>query len=164
MDRLQHRSRSSFTPREKGNRKSAATSSRGKKQDTIRARIHAALDIEGSKLTITSSGDDSGIANDKVSQPLASGPYVLAFRVKTTGDGRGEVYYSVDSKVTLPRATRIEPDVPSDRQWHELKVDLKTTEIIHALRLELYDGEGSATIDGLRLENAAGKILRSWPN
>jgi hypothetical protein len=151
------------TGEKKGKQKSSASASRGNKQDAIRARIHTALDIVGSNLTITSSGDDPGIAIDKISQPIASGPYVLAFRVKATGNGQGEVFYSVDPKVTLPKATRIELDVPSDGQWHEVKVDLKTTETIHALRLDLCEGEGTATIDGLRLESAAGETLRSWP-
>jgi arylsulfatase len=130
----------------------------------IRARKNTQLDITNGQLQLTFTGDDPGIAIDRMEPTIASGPYRLTFRLSSQATGDGEVFYTTDAKTSLPRGQHIVFGVTKDGQWHEVQLDLDTDGRIHALRLDVSTGSGRATIADLELHDADGKLLAKWPN
>ncbi len=122
------------------------------------------MQIVETEIRLTSSGTDSGIAIDRIPGDPPKGPYVLSFRLRSQAGGSGEVFFTVDEKTNLPNGEHLEFDVIHDGQWHEMDLDLQTTETIKALRLDVCSQSGDSTIDQLQLRDASGKSLIRWPS
>lgn len=139
----------------KGTRKSKA--------DSIRARKETRVNIAGTQLHQDFTGNDSGIAIDRIRAIGKSGPYRLTFRLRASAGEMGELYYQTDPKLTLPKSDRLEFAIAADGKWHDIELRLDTDKTILGLRLDTGDRAGSSTIADLTLRDALGKTLRSWP-
>ena len=135
----------------------------------IRARKNTRLNIVDNELRLQFRGEDPGIAIDLRRHRLPPGPYRVTFRLRGGcggsggSGGSGELYYTTDPKVSLPQGTRIEFDIPSDEEWHEVKVDLSSNRTLCQLRIDVCDGPGEATIRNLALLGKNDRLLVSWP-
>ncbi|TWU48682.1 Arylsulfatase [Rubripirellula tenax] len=139
------------------------TEKAAKKPRTIRARKNTEMEISDGKLNLTFTGDDPGLAIDRLPETLPAGPYVLAFRLRSNAKGDGELFFTADPEITLPDGTRVEFPVDPDNKWHEYRVRIQTTDRIDKLRLDICDGPGNATIEQLRLTNETDETLVAFP-
>lgn len=108
------------------------------------------------------SGNDPGLAFDSLDIPQASGPYTLEFRMQSTAVGEGEVFWTIDTETSLPNGARVGFRPQHDDQWHEVKLKIVESKAIHAFRLDPCSGSGKVRIDGLKLLDVNGALLRSW--
>ncbi len=131
-------------------------------KSAIRARKNTDLKIVGTELQLEFSGDDPGIAIDLRNRNIAAGPYQLTFRLSGGGEGGGEVFYTTNPTVTLPKGERKTFDVRADGQWQDILIELPTSKRLHQLRLDVSEGAGRATISDLKLSNSSG-VLIAWP-
>lgn len=145
----------------KANSKRRSPNRAGK--NAIRARKNTSLKVNGSELHLRFTGDDPGIAMDLRANNLAKGPYSLTFRLRCKVEGHGEVLFTTDPALTLPNGTSVVFPVSSDEKWRDVLVDLATDRQLQQLRLDIGDGAGEAKIGDLKLLNAAGVTLLSWP-
>ncbi len=147
-----------------------APSGKTKKQErtrakqAIRARKNTKLKIVNQILNLEFSGDDPGIAIDLRKNALAAGPYRLVFDLKGGSKGGGDLFFTTDSKTTLPRGNQIPFEVSASGDWQKVDVELKTDKTIQQLRIDVCEGPGSASIRQLRLVDKSGKVLIAWPN
>jgi arylsulfatase len=139
--------------------------SRGSKRspDAIRARKNTQLTVAGGQLQLRFTGDDPGVAMDLRGKEMPGGPYLLSFRLLGGTQGGGEVFYTTDSKTTLPRGERVEFDVPADEQWRQITLVLPANGRLYQLRIDVSDGPGTATIADLTLADETGNRIISWP-
>ena len=129
----------------------------------IRARRETKLKIKKGELILTCRKGDPGIAIDHIKELGSAGPYSLRFEVKSSAGGEAEVYYTTDAGTILPKGTHLEFDVVHDGKWHEVALELKTEKELCAIRIDPCSEAGTVRIRNLRLQDAAGKILRCWP-
>ena len=129
----------------------------------IRPRKNTKLTVVDGELRLEFSGDDPGIAMDLRGRDLPAGPYRLTFRLRGGTQGGGELFFTTDPKATLPKGKRIEFDVNSDAEWHDMEIRLPTEKRIYQLRLDVGEGVSKATISDLTLSDSAGKQVISWP-
>ena len=146
----------------RGNQANANTRS-PKAGKAIRARKNTKLEIADDELRLEFSGEDSGLAFDRLPETLPAGPYKLAFQLQRRADGGGEVFFTTDAKTSLPNGIHVVFEPGSERQWHEHAIRLDTSLRIHKLRLDVGEGSGTAAIKDLRLLDDEGQILLRWP-
>ena len=151
-------------------RKTAAEATAGKARrknrrprNAIRARKNTQLTIVGRQLKLLFTGDDPGIAMDLRSRKLPTGPYRLKFRLLGGRKGGGEVFYTTDPEVQLPRGKRIRFAVRADGKWQNVRLELPTRKQLQRLRIDVSQEAGSATIADLTLEDATGTVITTWP-
>jgi hypothetical protein len=147
--------------RQKGDA-SESTSTR-KSANTIRARKNTKLKISGSELQLEFTGEDPGIAMDLRSKKLPAGPYKLTFQLVGGSKDGGEVFYTTNPKQTLPKGERIEFAILANGHPQQVSIDLPTTKSLQELRLDVCTQRGKATLSNLKLLNANGDVLVSWP-
>lgn len=147
----------------KAARNSKRGGSRQPRADRIRARKNTKMKIAGSEIRLEFTGEDPGIAIDQIKAIGKPGPYHLTFRLKSAAGAGGEVYFKTDPKAILPRSKHRTFKVQDDNQWHELSILLDTRKSIHGLRLDTGDMNGLSVIADLKLLDADGNILRTWP-
>ncbi|MCO8122187.1 arylsulfatase [Stieleria sp. TO1_6] len=146
-----------------GNVKKSKAAARGR-ANAIRARKNTRLIIQGDQLNLTFSGDDPGLAFDRLPTTLPPGPYQLSFELNSDAVGNGEMYFTTSLQASLPQGNRIPFAVKSNQQWNSYAVDLTTDKPLAKLRLDVSDGPGRATIRRLQLCDANGKPLIRWPD
>jgi hypothetical protein len=162
----QHPEWTRFTsPQASSDRRSEARGQKTKRPDRLpRARIGTRLTVEGSQLILDCSGDDPGLAFESLKDlPSDAGPYLLEFRIKSQAVGEGELFWTTDANVRLPRGQRLPFTVMHDDRWHDVKLVINERKPIVALRLDPCSGIGQVRIEGLMLQDARGSILQSWP-
>ncbi|MCA9139200.1 MAG: arylsulfatase, partial [Planctomycetales bacterium] len=130
---------------------------------SIRARKNTSLKIEGSQLKLQFTGEDPGLAFDQFSSTLPVGPYFLEFKLQSDAGSTGQVFWTTDPNTILPKGQQIDFHVQADNNWHECRISLPTEKRIFKLRLDVGENVGTATIDGLRLVDADGNVLVTWP-
>ena len=135
--------------------KSAAT-------ELPRARKGTKLTVEGAQLILTCTGDDPGLAFDKLAIE-SPGPYTLEFKLQSHATGSGELYWTTDAETILPKGKHLDFDVKHDGEWHEHTIRIDETKTLHALRFDPCGGAGEARLEGLVLKAADGKVLAKWP-
>ncbi len=140
-----------YTPRFKSKRK------------VFRARRNTRVDFRGNEMRLEFSGEDPGIAIDLRGRTLPPGPYRVSFQLTGGSKNGGELFFTTDSKTTLPRGTREIFDVRADGNPHDVSIELHTQETIMQLRLDVSEGFGSATIRDLTLSDNKGNTLATWP-
>jgi len=128
----------------------------------IRARKNTSMHINGSKLELTCTGTDSGIAIDHITKELPNGPYLLTFRLMSQAGGSGEIYFTTDPRTKLPSGKHIPFTVRHDGQWQSITLKLDTFKQIYSLRIDPCSQQGKVIIDDLRLKNIQGETLISW--
>ncbi len=129
----------------------------------IRARAGTTLAIEGDELVLTGSGNETGISIDKMPALESGGPYQLVFSVKSQAPGGGQIFWTTDPQTRLLKGTRQAFDVRGGGEWQSVSLKLDTTEKLSGLRLDPCSAPGETRIKGLKLEDASGKMLESWP-
>ena len=117
----------------------------------------------GNELRLQFTGDDPGIAMDLRSRKLAAGPYRLTFRLTGGSKGGGELFYTTNPSTTLPKGERKSFELRADGQWQNVVLNLPTDKKLHQLRLDVSQGEGTATITDLTLFDSNGDVLVKWP-
>ncbi len=127
-----------------------------------RTRKGTKLTVEGTQLVLTCTGDDPGLAFDKIALEQA-GPYTLEFKLQSRATGPGEFFWTTDAETILPKGKHLEFEVNHDGEWHDMKLTIDEAKTLHAFRLDVCAGAGEAGIDGLRLTGADGKVLAQWP-
>ncbi len=132
-------------------------------KNAIRARKNTKLTIVDGTLELQFTGDDPGIAMDLRTAALPPGPYRLKFRLRRGSTGGGEVFYTTEPKVTLPRGKHLEFEIPADGEWQDIVVEMQTDKRLQQLRLDVSQGPGKATIADLKLTDAQGNVIISWP-
>lgn len=158
-----HREWTQFANDQPGGPTPPRTTNREQKKDHIRARKNTKMDIRGSVINLVFSGEDPGIAMDLRSQQLPAGPYSIRFRLKQSGENRGEVFFTTTPKAILPRGQRLEFAIENSSTWQVIEVPIDTKDRIYQVRIDLSDQIGKATLDQLELVDADGKTLISWP-
>ena len=131
-------------------------------QKSIRARKNTKLTIKGSTLQLRFTGDDPGIAIDRLGE-LPSGPYRLTFELLDSKGGDGELFVTTDPKTILPKGKRIPFSFRPSQQWQPIAIEIPGSQRIHKLRLDISEGPGEAALRDLSLRNPDGKILKQWP-
>jgi len=131
--------------------------------DKIRARKNTKMKVSGSEIRLEFTGDDPGIAIDRIKSLGQPGPYRLTFRLRSQAGENGEVYFQTNPKLTLPNSERVEFTIRDDNQWHEISLALNTKKTILGFRLDTGDENGPSIIADLKLRDAEGKVLRAWP-
>lgn len=131
--------------------------------DSIRARKETNLKINATRLHLEFTGDDSGIAIDRIKQIVVPGPYRLTFRLRAAAGNSGEVFFQTNPRLTLPKSPRVEFPIRTDDGWIDFDIELKTDKPILGLRLDTGDRPGTCTISDLTLRDANGVTLRQWP-
>lgn len=134
------------------------------KSRAIRARKNTSLKVVDGELRLDFTGDDPGLAIDLRNQDLPPGPYRLTFSLLYGSSKGGEVFYTVDSRTTLPRGERVDFDITADGRWQPVAVELPVDSRIYQLRIDVSPGPGKATIRDLVLKDAGGEALMSWPS
>jgi arylsulfatase len=129
----------------------------------IRARKNTQLTISDGVLSLRFTGDDPGITMDLRARQLPTGPYLLKFRLSGGSKGGGELFYTTNPKMTLPKGKRIEFAVRADGEWHDVRIELPTNKQLQQLRIDVSQGAGKATIAELKLEDSAGTVIVTWP-
>jgi len=129
----------------------------------IRARKNTTLQVRGGELQLKFSGDDPGIAIDRLPSSLPPGPYELRFELRSEATGNGELFFTTDSETSLPRGTHKAFEVTADNQWHSHVLSLATTKSLQKIRLDVSESAGQATIRQIRLTNPQGDTLAAWP-
>lgn len=127
-----------------------------------RVRKDTKMTVEGSQLLLTCTGADPGLAFDKVAIG-SPGPYTLEFRLQSRATGAGELYWTTDAETILPKGRHLDFDVTHDGEWHDMKLSIDEVKTLHAFRLDVCAGAGAASIDGLVIKGAEGKVLAKWP-
>ena len=140
-----------------------APSQNAKADRSIRARKNTKLKIVDGQLRLVFQGEDPGLAFDSLPESLPPGPYALTFKVRSDAKGSAEVFFTTDPRTLLPKGKHQPFDVTTDGSWHSYRIDLDTDKRIHKLRLDVGEGQGTATIDELKLLDAKGNQLLSWP-
>ena len=92
-----------------------------------------------------------------------AGPTRWSFVLQSHASGDGDLYWTTDAKTTLPRGRHQSFQVNHDGQWHDVALKIPETKVLHAIRLDPCAGPGQVRIDGLRLKDASGTTLKSWP-
>ena len=129
----------------------------------IRARVGTSLVIAEGQLVLTCTGNDPGLTFDASAWLKSSGPYTLEFRLQSHARGDGDLYWTTDAKTTLPRGRHQSFPVNHDGQWHDVALTIPETNVLYAIRLDPCSGPGEVRIEALRLEDASGTTLKSWP-
>ncbi len=138
----------------KGKKRTAATLPRARKDTT--------LTVVGNQLILHSSGTDPGLAFEHLAIETP-GPYTLEFRLQSQSSGSGELYWTTDAETILPKGKHLDFEVKHDGEWHEHKLLIEETGILHALRFDPCGGENDVMIEGLVLKAPDGKVLAQWP-
>ncbi|MEC9092743.1 MAG: arylsulfatase, partial [Planctomycetota bacterium] len=86
------------------------------------------------------------------------------FDLKGGSKAGGELFFTTDSKTTLPKGNRVAFDVTAKGDWQEIDIELKTDKAIQQLRIDVSEGPGNASIRQLRLIDKAGQVLIEWLN
>ncbi len=157
-----------------GDVKKKKSESRRRVPGAIRARIGTKLKMDGDELVLICTGKDPGLAFDRLPGHERSTPFVapepggdggwnLSFSLLSRSSGAGEIYYTTDSKTTLPRGTHQDFDVTHDGQWHSYSIVLDNKEPLYGLRLDPCAGAGEVRVKGLELKDASGHVLCAWP-
>ena len=146
---------------------------RGKRNSTKQAKTNRPSSIRGrknTKLTVADgvmelvcSGDDPGLAWDRLPAGLAAGPYVLRFELNSKASGAGDVFFTTDMETSLPRGEQIGFQPKHDGSWEEHRIELTTKLSLRKLRLDVCAGEGAAQIRALQLTDRQGNVLLAWP-
>ena len=157
-----HREWTNFDGMEPNGKTKKASAVRDSKR--IRARKNTTLSIANGELQLVFTGDDPGLAMDLRRNVLPPGTYHLTFRLSGGSVDGGELFFTTDTKTILPKGTRIAFDIKADGNWQEVDIELQTSKSIQQLRLDVSTGEGKASIRELRLSDASGKTLLSWPS
>jgi arylsulfatase len=141
--------------------KKAASSKGGSK--SIRARVGTSLNITNGRLMLQCEGTDPGLAFNTLPPMTDAGPYLLEFRVQSQAGGGGEIYWTTDAKTVLPKGDHLEFDVKHNGQWQNISLKIPEKKRLYALRLDPCSSAGEVCIDGLKLKDSSGKVLKSWP-
>lgn len=129
----------------------------------IRARKNTQLNIVGGELQLGFTGDDPGIAMDLRKRNLPAGPCQLTFRLRGGSAGGGEVFYTTSPSETLPKGEHKTFVVQADGRWQDVAIDMPTDKRIYQIRIDVSTGVGKATISDLKLLDATGNVIASWP-
>jgi len=122
---------------------------------------HAAVSVEEGRLQIVSTGNDPFLQTGDV--PSLSQPAVLEFRMKSTARGMGQVYWATSKQRNFHRDRSTLFEVTHDGAWHDYRVELAIGSPLSRLRIDPAQGSGRIAIEGLRLLEAKGKVVRQWP-
>jgi hypothetical protein len=144
----------------KGKRKAAKAANAA--ASLPRARRGTKFTVEGKQLVLTCTGDDSGLAFDRLGA-LPAGPYVLTFRVQSRASGDGHLFWTTDSDTSLPKGKHQTFPVAHDGQWHDVTLAIAEPKSLFAMRLDPCAGQGEARIESLQLRDGSGTVLRQWP-
>jgi hypothetical protein len=127
-----------------------------------RARRGTKLSIEGKQLVLTCKGDDPGLAFNQLGT-LVPGPYTLTFRLQSRASGGGTFFWTTEVATSLPNGKRQAFAVTHDGQWHDMTLTISEPKALAAMRLDPCAGEGEVRIESLKLNDAHGTALKSWP-
>ncbi len=128
-----------------------------------RARVGTRLKVQDGRLVLQCSGDDPGMAFDRLPPLPDAGPYSLEFRLQSRASGDGELYWTTDATTRLPQGSRIEFPVTHDGAWQTVTLKIPETKRLYAIRLDPCGGAGEVVIEALTLKDASGKTLQEWP-
>ena len=146
------------------NGKSKGKTQSGKgKSNVIRARRETRLQVEDDQLIVECQGEDSGLAFDHISGVTVTGPYRLRFRIKSNASGQSDLFWTIDAKTKLPGGKQVPFDITHDNTWQEIELKIDTQETLFGLRLDPGSSPGEVCIASLNLLDAAGTILKAWP-
>ena len=153
------------TPEEYTNRRKVKKSQAGKgpAKKSIGARKNTQLEIVDQSLRLTFTGEDPGIRMDLGRRELPPGPYELSFQLIGGSQDGGDIYFTTNRNVTLPKGNHVKFAVHADGMPQEVNIVLSTDQTIQQLRVDVSSGVGEATIMNLQLKNADGDTLVAWP-
>ncbi len=134
-----------------------------RKPDSLRARKDTKIEKKGKALIFTSSGDDSGLAINQISNLTEAGPYQLTFKLTSDVAGEGEIYFTTDKETILPKGEHQTFPVKAGDATQKFKLTLPTEKTIYALRFDPGNRPGTAKLETLTLRDHEGNALKSWP-
>lgn len=147
-----------------GRRNSDSDGASSQKGAGIRARKNTTMEVVEKQLKLTFTGPDSGIALNRMTKSQINGAYTLSMRIKSTGTGSGEIFFTTDPKTSLPNGQRIEMAIRHNDVWQDVAIPPNTNQRIHQLRIDISEGPGSAVIEDLQLRDAQGTVVQAWPH
>lgn len=116
----------------------------------------ASVKIAKGNLLVTSTGGDPNIVAEPF-KAVSGGPFEVSIRMKSNSTGDGALYYN--KPASADRMPTFE--VLHDNAWHEYKIAIPARSL-NRLRLDPTRGKGTIEIEWIRLNDANGKVLRSW--
>jgi arylsulfatase len=140
-----------------------AAGKRGDGAEGVRARVGTKLRVEGGQWVLDCTGNDPGLAINALPPMSDAGPYTLDFRLQSRASGGGEVYWTTDATTVLPRGGHLEFPVRHDGQWQDVALSIPESRRLFALRIDPCAGPGEVRLERVRLKDAQGKVLKSWP-
>ncbi len=108
---------------------------------------------------LESAGMDPNLVSTEIywKTPLSGGPFKVLFAMKSTSEGLGEIYYQ---HAFNPKHS-VEFTVKHDGVSHEYVVEVPDP-IIGGFRIDPGSAPGRVEFDYIRIENAAGKVVKEW--
>jgi hypothetical protein len=107
-------------------------------------------------LRIDSAGGDPRISLAGAAIKMASGPFTLSFRMKSTADAGAKIYYGAPNE-----SRTVSVPIQPDGRWHEYSATVPV-DVLTGLRLDPATAPGTIDVDWLRLDDANGKTVRQW--
>jgi arylsulfatase len=89
--------------------------------------------------------------------------HFLSFRLSRETAGPGEVFYTTEPDLLLPKGKRVAFAFQPTGRWQDIVVEIPTDQRVYKLRIDVSEGSGTATISDLKLTDLQGKVLIAWP-
>lgn len=112
-------------------------------------------------LVVTSSGGDPFIVTRDL--PAGAGPYTLEFRMRSGSRGAGQVFWRTADQMAFHRDRSVTFEPEHDGEWHPHTVRLPVDQPLTGLRIDPSTGPGEIRLDGIRLKDKEGRVIRAWP-
>jgi len=119
----------------------------------------ATLEKKEGYALLESSGTDPNLVATKINwkKPVRGGPFKVSFAIKSTSKGPGQLYY----QWPVNDSQSVEFAVQHDGKMHEVVVDVPVA-AMSVFRIDPGSAVGRFEFEYIRIENAAGKIVKQW--
>jgi len=93
---------------------------------------------------------------------VQAGPYVVKMRLKSAGEGPGQVFWTVDAAKKFGPTARVNFEIVHDGAWREYEVAVPEKGKMGSLRIDPGAGPGEIEFQWVRVCKPDGTVLKSW--
>ena len=130
---------------------------------TWNAQHDCELALRTGTLIVQSTGQDPYFSTLDV--PAIAQPLTLEFRMKSQAEGGGQLFWSTQpapDKADTIAKNQTTFAVTHNALWHEYRVPFQPRQPLKSLRFDPCSAPGEIQIEGLRLVDAEGIIIKQW--